>query len=130
MLNERTGQLNQKNKQIEDLYDEIAKLKTANLQRINSLEDQIKDAHDVTMGKLDKIIDNTNHNLIVKFTRKELELMTLNDLEKLINDKDNAITGLANELTAVKNENETNYIILKEKNKQIAELEMQLKLLK
>jgi hypothetical protein len=130
MLNERTRQLNQKNKQIEDLYDEIAKLKTANLQRINSLEDQIKDAHDVTMGKLDKIIDNTNHNLIVKFTRKELELMTLNDLEKLINDKDNAITGLANELTAVKNENETNYIILKEKNKQIAELDMQLKLLK
>ena len=130
MLNERTRQLNQKNKQIEDLYDEIAKLKTANLERVNSLEDQIKDAHDVTMGKLDRIIDNTNHNLIVKFTRDELKLMNLNDLEKLINDKDNAISGLAMELKAIKQENDTNYIILKEKNKRIEELEMQLKLLK
>ena len=130
MLNEKTRQLNQKNKQIEDLYDEIAKLKTANIQRVNFLEDQIKDAHDSTMAKLDKIIDSTNHNLIVKLTRKELELMTLNDLEKLINDKDNALTGLAIELKAIKQENETNYLILKEKNKKIADLEVELKILK
>ena len=130
MLNERTRQLNQKNKQIEDLYDQITKLKTENIQRINSLEDQIKDAHESTMGKLNKIIDDTNHNLIVKLTRDELKVMTLDDLEKLINDKDNALTGLAIELKAIKQENDINYINLKEKNKRIAELEMQLKLLK
>ena len=56
--------------------------------------------------------------------------MTLDDLEKLINDKDNALTGLAIELKAIKQENEINYIYLKEKNKKIADLEMQLKLLK
>ena len=130
MLNEKTRQLNQKNKQIEDLYDQISKLKTENIQRINALEDQIKDAHDSTIGKLDRIIDSTNHNLLIKRTRDELKVMTLDDLEKLINDKDNAITGLAIELKSIKQENETNYIILKEKNKRIAELEMQLKLLK
>ena len=130
MLNEKTRQLNQKNKQIEDLYDQITRLKTENIQRINSLEDQIKDAHDSTIGKLDKIIDSTNHNLLIKRTRDELKVMTLDDLEKLINDKDNAITGLAIELKSIKQENETNYIILKDKNKRLAELEMQLKLLK
>ena len=130
MLNERTRQLNQKNKQIEDLYDQITKLKTENIQRINSLEDQIKDAHESTMGKLNKIIDDTNHNLIVKLTRDELKVMTLDDLEKLINDKDNALTGLAIELKALKEENDINYINLKDKNKRITELEMQLKILK
>ena len=129
-LKERNRQLNLKNKQIEDLYEEISKLKTANIQRINSLEDQIKDAHDDTMLKLDKFIDNTNHNLIVKLTRDELKLMSLNELEKLINDKDNAIKALANELKAVKHENDTNYIILKEKNKKIYDLEIQSKLMK
>ena len=130
MLNERTRQLNQKNKQIEDLYDQITKLKTENLKRVNSLEDQIKDTHEATIGKLNRIIDYTNHNLIVKLTRDEIRLMNLDDLEKLINDKDNAISGLAMELKSIKEENETNYIILKEKNKKITELEIQLKLLK
>ena len=130
MLNERTRQLNQKNKQIEDLYDQITKLKTENLKRVNSLEDQIKDTHEATMGKLNRIIDNTNHNLIVKLTRDEIRLMNLDDLEKLINDKDNAISGLAMELKSIREENETNYIILKEKNKKITELEIQLKLIK
>ena len=130
MLNERTRQLNQKNKQIEDLYDQITKLKTENIQRVNFLEDQIKDAHDATLGKLNKLIDNTNHNLIVKLTRDELKLMTLEELEKLINDKDNAITALAIELKSIKQENDTNYIILKEKNKQIEDLKMRLQFLK
>ena len=129
-LKERNRQLNQKNKQIEDLYEEISKLKTANIQRINSLEDQIKDAHDDTMLKLDKFIDNTNHNLIVKKTRDELKIMNLDELEKLINDKDNVIKALTNELKAVKHENDTNYIILKEKNKKIYDLEIQFKLMK
>ena len=114
-LKDRNRQLNQKNKQIEDLYEEISKLKTANIQRINSLEDQI---------------NNTNHNLIVKLTRDELKLMSLNELEKLINDKDNAIKALANELKAVKHENDTNYIVLKEKNKKIYDLEIQFKSMK
>ena len=105
----------QKRKQIEDLYDQITKLKTENIQRVNFLEDQIKDAHDSTIGKLDRIIDSTNHNLLIKRTRDELKVMTLDDLEKLINDKDNAITGLAIELKSIKQENETNYIILKVK---------------
>ena len=130
MLNEKTRQLNQKNKQIEDLYDEIAKLKTENIQRVNSLEDQIKDAHETNIGKLSQFIDNTNRNLIAKFTRKDLEVMTLNDLEKLINDKDNALTMLANELKAVKEENDTNYVLLKEKNRTIEELKIQMKILK
>ena len=129
-LKERNRQLNQKNKQIEDLYEEISKLKTANIQRVNFLEDQIKDAHDNTMLKLNKFIDNTNHNLIVKLTREELQLMSLNELEKLINDKDNAIAALAMELKSVKHENDTNYVVLKEKNKKISDLEMQYKLLK
>ena len=129
-LNARNKQLELKNKQIEDLYEEISKLKTANLQRINFLEDQIKDTHDNTMLKLDKFIDNTNHNLIVKLTREELQLMSLNDLEKLINDKDNAIRALAMELKAVKHENDTNYVVLKEKNKKITDLEMQYKILR
>ena len=129
-LKERNRQLNQKNKQIEDLYEEISKLKTANIQRINSLEDQIKDAHDDTMLKLDKFIDNTNHNLIVKKTRDELKIMNPDELEKLINDKDNVIKALTNELKAVKHENDTNYIILKEKNKKIYDLEIQFKLMK
>ena len=124
-LNDKIRQLNQKNEQIENLYNEISKLKTANLQRINILEDQIKDAHDNTMLKLDKLIDNTNYNLIVKITREELQLMSLNELEKLINDKDNLITALTNELKALNKEKETNYIILKEKNKKINELEFQ-----
>jgi hypothetical protein len=130
MLNEKTRQLNQKNKQIEDLYDEIAKLKTENIQRVSSLEDQIKDAHDTNIGKLSQFIDNANRNLIVKFTRKDLEIMPLSDLEKLINDKDNALTMLANELKAVKDENETNYVLIKQKNRTIEELKIQLKILK
>jgi hypothetical protein len=56
--------------------------------------------------------------------------MTLNDLEKIINDKDNALTMLDNELKAVKEENDTNYVLLKEKNRTIEELKIQMKILK
>ena len=49
--------------------------------------------------------------------------MTLNDLEKMINEKDNAIKALAIELKAMKEENELNYNILNEKNRKINDLE-------
>ena len=65
MLNEKTRQLNQKNKQIEDLYDQIAKLKTENIQRINSLENQIKDAHETTIGKLNTVMPRSLKFIII-----------------------------------------------------------------
>ena len=126
ILSQKTQQLNEKNKKIEELQEKLGEENAKNLQRINSLEDNLIDTHEGAMRKLENIIDITNKNLIVKMSREELSLLTLNDLEKLINDKDRAIKTLGIELQAVKEEIDTHKINLSEKNRRIADLENKL----
>ena len=127
LLAQKNDIINRKDIQINNLYNELQKVKEADLRKINDLEDQLRDGHETTMKKLQNIIDNTNANLVVRQTKNDLALMTLDDLEKLLADKDNTIKALGLELKAVKDENDLNYIKLGEKNRKIAELEQNLK---
>ena len=123
LLNQKNELIAKKEKQIFELNSQLNKQKLDSLNKINSLEDEIKDGHNKALKKIQNIIDNTNANLITKYTKNDLALLTLNDLEKMINDKDNAIKALAIELKAIKEENELNYNILNEKNRKINDLE-------
>ena len=123
LLNQKNDLISKKEKQIFELNSQLNKQKLESLNKINSLEDEIKDGHNKTLKKIQNIIDNTNSNLITKYTKNDLALLTLNDLEKMINEKDNAIKALAIELKAMKEENELNYNILNEKNRKINDLE-------
>ena len=123
LLKQKNDLISKKEKQIFELNSQLNKQKLESLNKINSLEDEIKDGHNKTLKKIQNIIDNTNSNLITKYTKNDLALLTLNDLEKMINEKDNAIKALAIELKAMKEENELNYNILNEKNRKINDLE-------
>lgn len=130
MLNQKNNLILLKDNQIEKLNNENQKMKVDYLKQIASLQDHIKNDHDSTMKKLGNIIDNSNPNLVVKMSRSDLSILTLNDLEKLINEKDNAIKALATELKLNQEEKDTIYFELGEKNKKIFQLEDELKLRK
>ena len=127
LLSQKNDIINKKDIQIDNLRNELRKVKEEDLKRINDLEDQVRNGHETTLKKLQNIIDTTNSNLVVKKTKNDLALMTLDDLEKLYNDKDNTIKALGLELKAIKEENDVNYLQLNEKNRRIVELENNLR---
>jgi cell division protein FtsB len=64
---------------------------------------------------------------MIRQSKNDLSLMTLDELEKLLFDKDRTIKALGLELKATKDENDSNYAKLGELNRKIAELEQNLK---
>ncbi|MCQ2815713.1 MAG: EF-hand domain-containing protein [archaeon] len=130
MINQKNNLIVLKDNQINKLNEENHQMKVNYLKQIATLQDQIKNDHDSTMKKLGNIIDNTNPNLVAKMNRNDLSLLTLNDLEKMINEKDNAIKALATELKVNQEEKDTIYFELQEKNKKILTLEDEVKLQK
>ena len=126
-LKQSRDDINKKDIQIDNLRNELRNVKEEDLKRINDLEDQVRNGHESSMKKLQNIIDTTNSNLVVKLTKNDLAIMNLDDIEKIINDKDNTIKALGLELKAIKEENDVNYLQINEKNKKIAELENNLR---
>ena len=127
MIAQKNNIIKRKDKQIENLYQELQKVKESDLRRINDLEDLIRDNDERTMKKLQKIIDKSNPNIMIRQSKNDLSLMTLDELEKLLFDKDSTIKALGLELKATKDENDSNYAKLGELNRKIAELEQNLK---
>ena len=127
LLSQKNDIINKKDIQIDNLRNELRNVKEEDLKRINDLEDQVRNGHESSMKKLQNIIDTTNSNLVVKLTKNDLAIMNLDDIEKIINDKDNTIKALGLELKAIKEENDVNYLQINEKNKKIAELENNLR---
>ena len=74
------------------------------MQKISLLEDQLKDKHQSALNKLQNLLD-TKSNFPVKMNRTEMSLNNMNDLEKLLTDKDNTIRALEMELKSIKEEN-------------------------
>ena len=122
MLTQKNALLKKKEENIEELRKENYEIKQSYTARIHVLEDKLKNDHQQTMKKLSNIIDSTNANLFVKKSGKELSLLTTSDLEKLIDDKDNAIKALANELFATKEERDRALALMESKNKVIMEM--------
>ena len=127
MIAQKNNIIKRKDKQIENLYQELQKVKESDLRRINDLEDLIRDNDERTMKKLQKIIDKSNPNIMIRQSKNDLSLMTLDELEKLLFDKDSTIKSLQLELKTTKDENDSNYAKLGELNRKIAELEQNLK---
>ena len=119
MLTQKNMLLKKKEDNIDELRKENHEIKKNYTERIRALEDKLKNDHQQTMKKLSNVIDSSNANLIVKKSKNELSLLTLNDLEKLIDDKDNAIKALAIELRAIKEQRDNALALLESKNKQI-----------
>ena len=129
MIKQKTAEINYKDKLINNLHNELDKTKSTYLQRISLLEDQLRDKHQSALNKLQNLLD-TKSNFPVKMNRTEMSLMNMNDLEKLLADKDNTIRALEMELKSVKEENNKNYVKLSEKNKAIIDLEDKMKMMK
>lgn len=122
MLTQKNTLLKKKEENIEELRKENYEIKQNYTARIHVLEDKLKNDHQQTMKKLSNVIDSSNANLIVKKTKNELSLLNMNDLEKLIDDKDNTIKALAIELHATKEQRDNALALLEGKNKQIIEM--------
>ena len=123
MLKTKTLEIDEKNKIIENLHNELAKSKSVYLQQINILNDQIKDRNKNTLAELQKLIDSNNNKGEIILQKRQMNKMTLIELEKLLADKDNEIKALKVELDASRNENRKNLEKIGEKNKKIMELE-------
>ena len=130
MIKQKTAELNYKNKIIDNLHDELSKTKSIYLQKINLLEDQLKDKHQSALNKIQNLLDTNKNNFSVKMNKNEISMMTMNELEKLLADKDNIIRRLETELKSIKEDNNNNYIKLSEKNKIIIDLEDKMKMMK
>ena len=129
MIKQKTAEINYKDKLINNLHNELDKTKSTYLQKISLLEDQLRDKHQSALNKLQNLLD-TKSNFPVKMNRTEMSLNNMNDLEKLLTDKDNTIRALEMELKSVKEENNKNYVKLSEKNKAIIDLEDKMKMMK
>ena len=130
IINQKSNEINLKNKRIDEIQDELNKTKIADLQRIKILEDQIKDNHQSAIKKLENALNEKNNNLLFRINKNENCMMTINEFEKLLADKDKAIRTLEIELQTIKNENNKNYTEINNKNKIISDLEDQIKLAK
>ena len=130
MIKQKNTELNYKNKVIDKLRDELSKTKSISLQKINILEDQLKDKHQNNLNKLQKLLEENKNEIPIIKNKNELSLTTLTEFEKLIADKDNIIRSLEAELKSVKQDNNNNYVKLSEKNKTIIDLEDKIKMLK
>ena len=131
MIRQKTAEINYKNKLIDKLHNELNKSKSIYLQKINILEDQLKDKHLSNLNKLQNLLDeNKKMNDKSVFQNKtQLNLETINEMEKLIAEKDNNIKALEVELKTLKKNSNNNYIKLNEKEKRIEDLEGEIKLL-
>ena len=129
MIKQKTAEIEYKNKLIDNLHNELAKTKSVCLQKINILEDQLKDKHQSALNKLQKLIDTNKDNNFSRMNRTEISLMNMNELEKLIADKDNNIRNLQMELKVIKENNNKNSIKLSEQNRIIMDLEDKIKML-
>ena len=127
IITQKNNIIKRKENQIENLYQELQKVKESDLRRINDLEDLIRDNDERTMKKLQKLIDKNNPNIMIRQSKNNLSLLTLDELEKLLFDKDSTIKSLQLELKTTKDENDSNYAKLGELNRKIAELEQNLK---
>ena len=127
MVKQKTFEINEKNKIIENLQNELGKSKSIYLQQINILKDQIQDRNSTALNELQKFIDENKLKMNTKTKKREINSMTLNELEKLLADKDNEIRVLNEELKASRIENKKNLETIGQKNKKITDLEDSLK---
>ena len=127
MLKQKTLEINEKNKIIENLQNELGKSKSIYLQQINILKDQIQDRNSTALNELQKFLDENKLKMNTKTKKREINSMTLNELEKLLADKDNEIRALNEELRASRIENKKNLETIAQKNKKIMGLEDSLK---
>ena len=127
MLKQKTLEINEKNKIIENLQNELGKSKSVYLQQINILKDQIQDRNSTALNELQKFLDENKLKMNTKTKRREINSMTLNELEKLLADKDNEIRALNEELRASRIENKKSLETIAQKNKKIMGLEDSLK---
>jgi Ca2+-binding EF-hand superfamily protein len=122
LLDSKNSEIRKKDDTIEKLKNESIKNKEHHLNIISKLQEQIQLDHDSTMKKLKNVLDTVNQNMLVKISKSQLSVMTLADIESLIEEKDNAIRTLAVELKHTKEENEISYLKISDLNKRINEL--------
>ena len=109
MLKQKTLEINEKSKIIENLHNELSKSKSVYLQQINLLKNQLTDKNKTTLSELQKLIEENNAKKMVNLKKKEMNTTSMIELEKLLADKENEIKALNIELDAARNENK-NYM--------------------
>ena len=132
MIKQKTAEINYKNKLIDKLHNELNKSRSIYLQKINILEDQLKDKHLSNVNKLQKLLDENkkiNDKTLIHHNNK-LNFETINEMEKLLADKDIVIKTLEVELKTVKENNNKNYLKLNEKENKIKDLENKIEMMK
>jgi hypothetical protein len=94
MLNQKSLEINEKNKIIENLHNEISKSKSIYIQQINILKNQLTDKNKTTLSELQKLIEENNAKKIVDIKKKEINNTSIIEIEKLLTDKENEIKAL------------------------------------
>ena len=119
MLNQKSLEINEKNKIIENLHNEISKSKSIYIQQINILKNQLTDKNKTTLSELQKLIEENNAKKIVDIKKKEINNTSIIELEKLLADKENEIKALNIELDGARMENKNNINKIGQLNKKL-----------
>ena len=119
MLNQKSLEINEKNKIIENLHNEISKSKSIYIQQINILKNQLTDKNKTTLSELQKLIEENNAKKIVDIKKKEINNTSIIELEKLLADKENEIKALNIELDGARMENKNNINKIEQLNKKL-----------
>ena len=126
MLKQKTSEINEKNKIIDNLHNELSKSKSIFIQQINILKDQIKDRNKSTLDELQKLIEDNKIKNDLNTKKNEMNNIAINELEKLLADKDNEIRILKEELNAARIENKNNFQKIGDMNKKLINYEEKL----
>ena len=119
MINQKSLEINEKNKIIENLHNEISKSKSIYIQQINILKNQLTDKNKTTLSELQKLIEENNAKKIVDIKKKEINNTSIIELEKLLADKENEIKALNIELDGARMENKNNINKIEQLNKKL-----------
>ena len=77
MLKQKTLEINEKNKIIENLQNELGKSKSVYLQQINILKDQIQDRNSTALNELQKFLDENKLKMNTKTKKLIISLKTV-----------------------------------------------------
>ena len=127
MLKQKSLEIEEKNKLIDNLHKELSDSKEVYLRQINILRGQISDKDKTALDELQKFIEENKTKEDINSQKNEINYKSLYEMEKFLSDKDNEIKRLNEELKACRIEIKKDLEKIGENNKKIMNLEDALK---
>ena len=120
IIDSKNSEIQMLQKMNDNLNNDNLKIKSNHIKEVSDLQHQLDGLHNTALDKLTEFINNDDKNnsqkILLNISKNKLSSMTLADIEMLIDEKDKLIKRLVLELKSIKEENELNYLKIKELN--------------